>query len=188
MYSQFLTSVGVPEDWCMTDVYGLDSELLSIIPQPALALLLLFPITEKFEAYFEEQKKARMEQEVSSQVYFMKQTVGNACGTIALIHSIANNLDSINLSEGHLKTFLEATKNMDPDERATKLEEDHSLSNAHEESAAEGQTEAPDRDEKVDLHFIALVAKDGSLYELDGRQERPTNHGPTTPDSFLEVF
>lgn len=75
-------------------------------------------------------------------------------------------LFSINLSEGHLKTFLEATKNMDPDERATKLEEDHSLSNAHEESAAEGQTEAPDRDEKVDLHFIALVAKDGSLYEL----------------------
>ena len=51
MYSQFLTSVGVPEDWCMTDVYGLDSELLSIIPQPALALLLLFPITEKVDFF-----------------------------------------------------------------------------------------------------------------------------------------
>ena len=57
-----------------------------------------FFFTIQFEAYFEEQKKARMEQEVSSQVYFMKQTVGNACGTIALIHSIANNLDRYRLN------------------------------------------------------------------------------------------
>ena len=26
-------------------------------------------------------------------MYFMKQTIGNACGTIAIIHSIANNTD-----------------------------------------------------------------------------------------------
>lgn len=30
-------------------------------------------------------------QEVSDKVYFMKQFVGNACGTVALIHAIANN-------------------------------------------------------------------------------------------------
>ena len=37
---------------------------------------------------------------------------------------------------------------------------------AHEESAQEGQTTAPDRDDKVDLHFIAFVHKNGKLYEL----------------------
>ena len=26
-------------------------------------------------------------------MYFMKQTIGNACGTVAIIHSIANNTD-----------------------------------------------------------------------------------------------
>ena len=26
-------------------------------------------------------------------MYFMKQTIGNACGTVAMIHSIANNTD-----------------------------------------------------------------------------------------------
>ena len=38
-------------------------------------------------------------QEVSKSVYFMKQTVGNACGTVGILHSIANNLDKVNLSE-----------------------------------------------------------------------------------------
>ncbi len=116
----------------------------------------------------------------------MKQTVGNACGTIALIHAVANNLDryarssmcyhmyltescnyfSIDLADGHLKTFLEATKTLNPEEKASKLEIDEGLSTAHEESAQTGQTAAPDRDEKVDLHFVAMVEKDGLLYEL----------------------
>ena len=30
---------------------------------------------------------------VSPNVYFMKQFLSNACGTIALMHSVANNLD-----------------------------------------------------------------------------------------------
>ena len=38
-------------------------------------------------------------QEVSKSVYFMKQTVGNACGTVGILHSIANNLDRVDLSE-----------------------------------------------------------------------------------------
>lgn len=73
---------------------------------------------------------------------------------------------SIDVSAGHLKNFLEATKDLSADARAEKLEADIGLSSAHEESAQGGQTEAPSRDEKVDLHFIALVEKDGTLYEL----------------------
>lgn len=32
-------------------------------------------------------------QKISPNVFHMEQTVSNACGTIALIHAIANNLD-----------------------------------------------------------------------------------------------
>lgn len=75
-------------------------------------------------------------------------------------------MDRVELSSGFLKSFLDSTKDLSPDERASKLEADEGLSTAHEESAQGGQTEAPSRDEKVDLHFVALVEKDGSLYEL----------------------
>ena len=69
----------------------------------------------------------------------------------------------------------------------------------------------PAPEESVNLHFIALVHKQGYLYELgkyiipqgnsckltciclgilshkDGRKTFPINHGPTSPDSFLMV-
>ncbi|EFX76244.1 ubiquitin carboxyl-terminal hydrolase isozyme L3-like [Daphnia pulex] len=184
--NKFLTSVGVSSKWRINDVYGLDSELLATLPSPALAVLLLFPLNDKFESYFQKQEEAKKSESVSPNVYFLKQTVGNACGTIALIHAVANNLDRIDVSTGHLKNFLDATKDLSPDERAVKLEADVGLSSAHEESAQGGQTEAPSRDEKVNLHFIALVEKDGGLYELDGRKPQPVPHGNTTRETFLE--
>jgi hypothetical protein len=36
-------------------------------------------------------------QESSSRVYFMKQTVGNACGTIGLLHAVGNITSEIKL-------------------------------------------------------------------------------------------
>ena len=35
----------------MADVYGLDPDLLATVPQPVLALLLLFPLNEKVQNY-----------------------------------------------------------------------------------------------------------------------------------------
>lgn len=59
------------------------------------------------------------------------------------------------------------------------------LITAHQELAMEGQTRA-NPNEKVDHHFVAIIEKDGHLYELDGSKDNPVNHGPTSSDSFLE--
>ena len=70
----------------------------------------------------------------------MKQTISNACGTVAMIHSVANNLDVINLENGILKDFLDSTKGVTPEERAKQLEENIQVSEVHDNIAREGQT------------------------------------------------
>ena len=59
----------------------------------------------------------------SISVYYMKQTIGNACGTIALLHSIGSNLDRLQVRKGSfLDGFLSATRDMSPVERGSYLE------------------------------------------------------------------
>ncbi|NP_001019576.1 ubiquitin carboxyl-terminal hydrolase isozyme L3 [Danio rerio] len=187
--NQFLRQLGLVPTWQFGDVYGLELEVLSLVPRPVCAVLLLFPITEKYET-FRQEEEAKIKgqgQEVSSDVYFMKQTIGNACGTIGLIHAVANNQNHLEFElNSPLKTFLLQSAKMSPEEKAAFLEKDESIRVTHESSAQEGQTEAPGLDEKVDLHFIAFVNVDGHLYELDGRKPFPIVHGKTTEDTFLE--
>ncbi|XP_033003849.1 ubiquitin carboxyl-terminal hydrolase isozyme L3 isoform X2 [Lacerta agilis] len=187
--NQFLKQLGIHPSWQFVDVYGMEPELLSMVPRPVCAILLLFPVTEKYETFrTEEEEKIKAQgQEVKPSVYFMKQTISNACGTIGLIHAIANNRDKINFeTDSSLKKFLDDSMPMSPEERAKYLETYEAIRVTHESSAHEGQTEAPSIDEKVDLHFIALVNIDGNLYELDGRKPFPINHGQSSDDTFLE--
>jgi ubiquitin carboxyl-terminal hydrolase L3 len=46
----------------------------------------------------------------------------NACGTVAMIHAVANSLEVVKLGPGALKEFIEETKSMNPEERSKKLE------------------------------------------------------------------
>ncbi|KAM4608471.1 ubiquitin carboxyl-terminal hydrolase isozyme L3 isoform 2-T2 [Polymixia lowei] len=160
-----------------------------MVPKPVCAVLLLFPVTEKYESFRQEEevKIKAQGQEVSPDVYFMKQTIGNACGTIGLIHAVSNNKGHLEFEpDSPLKKFLEESSKMSPDEKATFLEKDENIRVTHESSAQEGQSETPSIDDKVDLHFIAFVNVGGRLYELDGRKPFPIVHGKTSEDTFLE--
>lgn len=187
--TKFVNCLGMKPTWQFVDVYGLDPDLLSMVPRPVCAVLLLFPVTEKYEAYklHEEKMLKSQPQEVSPDVYFIKQTIGNACGTIGLIHAVANNQNHLDFEpDAPLKKFIEQSVKMTPEERAMFLEKDESIRVTHESSAQEGQTEAPSLDEKVNLHFIAFVNVGGHLYELDGRKPFPIVHGKTSEDTLLE--
>lgn len=53
----------------------------------------------------------------------MKQTIGNACGTVAILHAILNNMDALDIrEETFLKNFYERSETMTPIERAELLE------------------------------------------------------------------
>ncbi|GLG92819.1 hypothetical protein R5R35_007471 [Gryllus longicercus] len=181
--NKYLYNLGVPDKYQMVDVYGLDNELLGAIPRPVLAVMLLFP-SRKTQDQPEIDEAG--DKEVSESLFYIKQIVNNACGTIALLHSVANNLDKIQLEEGHLKTFIEKAKPLNPMERGELLGKAEGIINIHKEVAMEGQTEAPEPTEPVHYHFVAFVQQGGFIYELDGRKPSPINHGCTSDDTFLE--
>ncbi|XP_064612959.1 ubiquitin carboxyl-terminal hydrolase-like isoform X2 [Liolophura sinensis] len=182
--NKYAYGIGMPEAWKFVDVYGLDADLLAIVPQPVLAVVLLYPSTKNSEEIL----LGTVSESAIKELYFMKQsdTIGNACGTVALIHALANNTDTIDLKPAStLKDFLSRTKEASPEERASILENCHDMGSAHEESAQEGQTDTPARDESVDYHFVAFIHKDGCLFEMDGMKGGPVYHSVTCEDSFL---
>ncbi|KAJ9147663.1 hypothetical protein P3X46_029798 [Hevea brasiliensis] len=181
--NQFLWGLGLPESEAECyDVYGLDEELLEMVPKPVLAVLFLYPITQQSEE--ERMRQEGVKKEHGSKVYFMKQTVGNACGTIGLLHAVGNINSDIKLLEGSfLDKFFKSTAKMDPLERAAYLENDREMEVAHSVAATAGDTEASDN---VDTHFICFACVEGELFELDGRKSGPISHGASSPSNLLQ--
>ncbi|KAA0153153.1 hypothetical protein FNF29_03341 [Cafeteria roenbergensis] len=108
-------------------------------------------------------------------VFFCKQTVENACGTIALLHVLLN-------AEGvrpgpKLTNFLEFASSMPEAElRGEILGMSDDIRKAHNSfarsepfmSEEKGSSEGGEA-----FHFVAYVPKNGALYELDGLQRGP---------------
>lgn len=86
--NKYVSSLGIKTELRFQDVYGLDAELLAMIPPPVKALILLFPITNEYEAYIKKINDSQDFSKISDKVYFMVQTIGNACGTIGLFHAL----------------------------------------------------------------------------------------------------
>ena len=156
---------------------GVEPWAIEMIPQPVKAVLLLFPISEKSE-------EERLETTPSSvpDILYMKQTIGNACGTIAVLHALSNlaaKQGSGFEDTSYIRRFLGMTRSLSPSDRGEWLENDSEIERAHIAIESRGQSSAPDREEEVDTHFIAFVlAQDGrTVVELDGRREGPIVRG-----------
>ncbi|XP_070773441.1 ubiquitin carboxyl-terminal hydrolase isozyme L1 isoform X2 [Enoplosus armatus] len=176
-----MSKLGVGESWRFVDVVGLEGEQLSAVPKTCCALMLLFPLTQQHESFRQQQADKVAG---GSEVYFLKQTAHNSCGTIALLHAVANNKSKPTFDNGSvLKKFLDETANMSADDRAKHLEKNQAIRQAHNEVAMQGQCR-PEAD-KVNFHFIAFVNVNGQLYEFDGKMNGPVKHGATKDESFV---
>ena len=126
--SAFAHTLGLPSDVGFHDILGFDPDLLAMVPQPVHAVLLLFPITPTSEKAKDEEAEALAKpgavNDVSEGVYYMRQTIGNACGTIGVLHAVGNNLDKYPQMdpESYFAKFFAATSAMSPEERATYIE------------------------------------------------------------------
>ncbi|KAJ1641384.1 ubiquitin carboxyl-terminal hydrolase isozyme L3, partial [Pavlovales sp. CCMP2436] len=156
------------------DVYGFDPDLLAMVPQPCLAVLLLFPYAEMAAAKAAQLERLRSEGYApDAGIFFMRQYVGNACGTIACVHALAANSDFTVSAGSELEAWIGANKPLSAEDRGTNLALAKFVSAATSESAQEGQTAAPDVGDDVNHHFVAFVAHNNCVYELDGTKPYP---------------
>lgn len=183
--NEFVLAVGMPPGWGFTDCLGLDPELLSMSPQPVLAVILIYPWNEQKERERDE-RQAALRTKGAPGVWYMIQHVGDACGTIAVIHALANCREVIGLGDGSLKRFVESVDAMSPDEKGKALGRCAEIAAAHKTHAEQGQTDHT-KYKDVASHFICFVHHDGTLFELDGARPSgcPVSHGPTSPERFL---
>uniref|UniRef100_A0AAG5DH43 Ubiquitin carboxyl-terminal hydrolase n=1 Tax=Anopheles atroparvus TaxID=41427 RepID=A0AAG5DH43_ANOAO len=186
--SKYMAQLGVSPLWSIVDVYGMDDELLEMVPKPLKSLIFLYPCSKAHE-----ERRAKEDEELKSKnivhpenLFYTRQYIHNACGTIALIHAVLNNPD-IDIEEGSvLKKYFDDAKALSPEARGELLTKNGEFMAKHGENAQEGQTATPDINEAVYHHFIAFVHVDGKLYELDGRKNFPVVHGDTTPETLLK--
>mmetsp|Transcript_65269 Transcript_65269/g.204518 ORF Transcript_65269/g.204518 Transcript_65269/m.204518 type:complete len:257 (-) Transcript_65269:53-823(-) len=182
MLTEFARKVGLPEPWQFVDVFGTDPDLLAMVPPTCAAVTLLFR-TSDATRNFKQEQRIRLEasgQTLNPELVYLKQYVGNACGTIACIHSLTNNAEVMGIdSASPIGKFFESIRGKTPKEAGSLLADASDLHQASEASAAGGQTAAPEATADVDAHFIAFVEKGGDIYELDGAKAFPINHGPT---------
>jgi hypothetical protein len=74
------------------------------------------------------------------------------------------------VAPGPFQEFVHSTAALTPQEKAKALEASTYIRTAHQSSAQEGQTSAPEAQDDVNLHFVCFVHKAGKLWELDGRK------------------
>lgn len=182
------------QEYSFYELMSVEDWAIGMLPQPVLAILLLFPISEASEKVKSEQNEriTANGQEMPEDVFFLKQTIGNACGTIGMIHALANisreNLTGAPIAldpEKFLAKYVESTSGMTPEARGHELEHGElakMIDREHSSAASEGQSHI---DMNVRTHFLAIVPLNGNLIELDGRKAFPINHGPIqSPETF----
>ena len=90
VFNNLILHLGAPECLAFQDVVSLDPESL---PRPALALIMVFPTTDSYEARKTAEDATYEEQGSSGQgeeVVWFKQTINNACGLYGVLHALSN--------------------------------------------------------------------------------------------------
>jgi len=197
----FVRRLGLPDGWEFCDVFGLDDELLMMVPQPCAALCLLYPsgnISKPRREGFAEEEFRKKQPPLPPNLFFCKQfdDIGNACGTLACMHAVGNAALANNFElaqDSPLSKFITANNGSDPSARGRALLDAKELQQMSDATAAAGETEGAGTDDAQNQHFISFVNFEGKLYELDGRNILPEDgqpalpvfHGETTAETFL---
>ena len=130
---------------------------------------------QKFKLYNPFQLPLRL----SDDIFYLDQCEGhldNACGTIAVIHSLLNHRDMVGLTgtDSPIENYYQKAKDTTNfTDRGRALDADEKVAEIHNSLVAKGQSRMVSC-EKVCHHFVSLVEFRNHLVELDGAY----NDGP----------
>jgi ubiquitin carboxyl-terminal hydrolase L3 len=185
VFNALMSKLGVPSEWSVHDVYSFDDDMLAMLPQPVKALQMVFHMDAKDGETF----TAPTGGEPIEGPFYIEQTaeLPNACGTIALIHSVAN--VDILPSDALLTRFIADVSGLDRTARGNALANNADVRDIHNSLVAHGQSAVIGNDEDVKCHFLSLVPFNGNVVELDGAlRTTPINRGAIAPgETFLQA-
>lgn len=186
VFTSLIHDLGVSSELCFYDVYSVDDpDLLSLVQRPALALLFIAPAppynTVRAADGTPSAKDGLTYDKSGDEepVMWFHQTIGNACGMIALLHAVANGEARRFVREDStLGRLLQQAAPLKPGPRADLLHASEELERAHMRAARTGHTAAPRAEEPCGHHFLAFVkGRDGHLWELEGASDGPIDRG-----------
>ncbi|CAI6336463.1 unnamed protein product [Periconia digitata] len=189
--NQLAHSLGLSRRLSFYDIYSLtDQDLLAFIPRPVYALLVIIPLTPAWHESRTSEDKDKPEYAGKGDeepVIWFKQTIGNACGSIGLVHCLLNSPEAARhiQRDSPLDQIRKDALDKTIWERAKVLEENEAFEAAHAEAVGLGETTVPVPTEGAHLgqHFVAFVkGRDGHLWELEGARAGPLDRGELGED------
>ncbi|KAL8733155.1 MAG: hypothetical protein Q9166_002347 [cf. Caloplaca sp. 2 TL-2023] len=184
VFTYLLDNLGV-KDVQFEELISLDADFLRQRgPVYGVIFLFKYPVGEKPQ---QTPVDGAFDYDAAESRFFAAQTIQNACGTQALLSVLLNKEESIDIGS-KLREFKDFTGAFPADLRGEALSNSELIRDVHNSFARaspfadEAQRLATEEDDVY--HFVAYTEMGGKLYELDGLQPAPINHGSCSSEEF----
>ncbi|KAJ5691647.1 Ubiquitin carboxyl-terminal hydrolase [Penicillium malachiteum] len=174
--SRLCKNLGISSKLTFHDIFSTSPDLLASIPRPVHAIILLVhaPIYHAARSSIEPTIPECKDSGVSKPIIWIKQTIGHACGLMALLHCVFNLKDGRYLvPESTLDKIRDKSTELEPTECAKLLYDSEFLEAAHMNAAAQGSSAAPSPHDDNHHHFIGHLG----VWELNGGMNGPLRRG-----------
>ena len=203
LFTQLIHDIGVMPCLEFRDVYSIDEpSLLALLPRPVLALILVGPS----RAGDAKPREPEPTEAAGEDIVWFKQTIQNACGLYAILHSVSNGpardyirtycgayfvcpLLSADVripgKDSVLDSLIRSCQRCSADKRAQMVEDCAALERAYESAArAYEQSSVPADPQQLDNHYLCFVKsrKSGNLYRVSGSGNGAVDQGPLPAD------
>jgi ubiquitin carboxyl-terminal hydrolase L5 len=190
VFTDLLSDIGVKHVQ-VEELYSLDRSLFESLA-PIHGLVFLFRYRSRSASGSASNRPGKILNPSPSNIFFARQVVNNACATQAIL-SIVFNSRTIDIGP-ELSFFREFTSSFSASDRGLAISNSEVLRSCHNSFAPQHQfvvesNPFDDSEKEEPYHFVSYIPVDGKVYELDGLQPGPLEHGAYGGDAgdWLDV-